>query len=178
MKTKFLFVILGLAATLSVSGELLFAADAKEGEARATVSDTAFMKKAANGGMTEVSLGKLAGEKGESKEVKDFGEKMVTDHTKIGDNLKEVAGKLGVTLPEKIDATHQKKIDEMEKKSGAAFDKAYVNAMVTAHEKDIAAFEEAGKETKNEDLKKFIDDSVPTMKEHLEMIKNFSQAKK
>ena len=59
-----------------------------------------------------------------------------------------------------------------------AFDSAYVNGMVTAHQKDIAAFEEAGKETKNEDLKKFIDDSVPTMKEHLETIKKFSQVKK
>jgi putative membrane protein len=178
MKIKPLVYTLGLAIALCASSQNLFAADAKEGEAKATASDKAFMKKAANGGMTEVSLGKLAGEKGESKEVKDFGDKMVKDHTKIADNLKEVAGKLGVTLPEKVDATHQAKIDKMEKMSGAAFDKAYVNGMVMAHEKDIAAFEEAGKETKNEELKKFIDDSVPTMKEHLEMIKKFSQAKK
>ena len=178
MKIKFLFVTLGFAAALCVSAQDLFATDAKEGEAEATASDKAFIKKAAIGGMTEVSLGKLAGEKGESKEVKDFGEKMVKDHTKIADNLKEVAGKLGVTLPEKVDATHQAKIDKMEKESGTGFDSAYVNAMVMAHEKDIAAFEEAGKETKNADLKKFIDDSLPTMKEHLDMIKKFSQAKK
>jgi putative membrane protein len=178
MKLEFLFVTLGLAVALCVSGQNLFATDATEGEARTTASDKAFMKKAAIGGMTEVSLGKLAGEKGESKEVKDFGEKMVKDHTKIADNLKEVAGKLEVTLPEKVDATHQVKIDKMEKASGTGFDSAYVNAMVMAHKKDIAAFEEAGKETKNEDLKKFIDDSVPTMKEHLDMINKFSQTKK
>jgi putative membrane protein len=178
MKIKFLFVTLGFAAALCVSGQDLFATDAKEGEPKATASDKAFIEKAAMGGMTEVSLGKLAGEKGESKEVKDFGEKMVKDHTKIADNLKEVAGKLGTTLPEKVDATHEAKIDKMEKKSGTDFDSAYVNAMVMAHEKDIAAFEQAGKETKNADLKKFIDDSLPTMKEHLEMIKKFSQAKK
>ena len=178
MKIKFLLITVGLAATLCISSQNLFAAEAKDGDVKATASDKAFMNKAAIGGMTEISLGKLAGEKGESKEVKEFGEKMVTDHTKIADNLKEVAGKLGVTLPEKIDATHQAKIDKMEKMSGTTFDSAYVNAMVTAHQKDIAAFEEAGKETKNEDLKKFIDDSVPTMKEHLETIKKFSQVKK
>jgi len=178
MKIKFLFVSLGLAVALCFSGQSLFATDAKEGEAKATASDKTFMKKAAVGGMTEISLGKLAGEKGDSKEVKDFGEKMVKDHTKIADDLKAVAGKLGVTLPEKIDATHQAKIDTMEKKAGTAFDSAYVNAMVMAHQKDIAAFEGAAKETKNEDLKKFIDDSLPTMKEHLEEIKKFSQVKK
>jgi putative membrane protein len=83
-----------------------------------------------------------------------------------------------VTLPDKVNAMHQAKIDKMDKMSGTAFDQAYVNAMVMDHEKDVAEFEKAGKEVKNEDLKKFIDDSVPTMKEHLEMIKKFSQAKK
>jgi putative membrane protein len=131
MKIKFLLITVGLAATLCISSQNLFAAETKDGDVKATASDKAFMNKAAIGGMTEISLGKLAGEKGESKEVKEFGEKMVTDHTKIADNLKEVAGKLGVTLPEKIDATHQAKIDKMEKMSGTAFDSAYVNAMVT-----------------------------------------------
>jgi len=61
--------------------------------------------------------------------------------------------------------------------SGAAFDKAYVQEMVKAHEKDIAMFERADKEVKSEDLKKFIEDTVPTMKGHLEMIKKFDRAK-
>lgn len=176
MKIKHLVVTLGLAIALCASGQNIFAAD--ENGAKATAAEKTFIKKAANGGMTEVNLGKLAAEKGDSKEVKDFGSQMVKDHSKINDNLKEVAGKLGVTLPEKVNAMHQAKIDKMEKMSGTAFDKAYVNGMVMAHEKDIAEFEKAGKEVKNEDLKKFIDDSVPTMKEHLEMIKKFSQAKK
>lgn len=175
MKIKPLFT-LGLAIALCASGQNIFAAD--ENGAKATAAEKAFIKNAANGGMTEVNLGKLAAEKGESQEVKDFGNQMVKDHSKINDNLKEVAGKLGVTLPDKVNAKHQAKIDKMEKMSGAAFDKAYVNGMVMAHEKDIAEFEKAGKEVKNEDLKKFIDDSVPTMKEHFEMIKQFSQAKK
>ena len=175
MKIKTL-ITLGLAIALSALGQNIFAADAKE--ANASASEKAFMKKAADGGMTEVELGKLAADKGGSQEVKDFGDKMVKDHTKIGDNLKEIAGKLDVTLPEKVSEKHQAKIDKLGKMSGAAFDKTYVNEMVMAHEKDIAAFEKAGKEAKNEDLKKFIDDSVPTMKEHLEMVKKFSQAKK
>lgn len=176
MRIKRLVFTFGLAVALCLSSQSLFAAD--ENPAKATSMEKTFIKKAADGGMTEVSLGKLAAEKGESQEVKDFGNQMVKDHSKINDSLKEVAGKLGVTLPEKVNAIHQATIDKMEKMSGAAFDKAYVNAMVMDHEKDVAEFENAGKEVKNEDLKKFIDDSVPTMKEHLDMIKKFSQAKK
>lgn len=165
-------IALGLIVALCGFSHYSAAADEK-----ATAMEKVFIEKAANGGMTEVNLGKLASEKGDSQEVKDFGSKMVTDHSKINDNLKEVAGKLGVTVPEKVDAMHQDKVAKMEKMSGAAFDKSYVNGMVMAHEKDIADFEKADKEVKSADLKKFIEDTIVTMKEHLEMIKKFSQAK-
>ena len=175
MKTKYLIVTLGLALALSAYGPHSFAAD--ETEMKATTMEKTFIKKAAMGGMTEVKLGEMASQKGDSKEVKGFGDKMVKDHTKINDNLKEVAGKLGATVPEDLDAMHKAKVAKMDKMSGAAFDKAYVNGMIMAHEKDIAEFQKADKEVKSDDLKKFIEDSIPTMQEHLEMIKKFSQAK-
>ena len=175
MKIKSLLLASGLSLVLCAVAQPSIAAD--ESAMKTTAKETAFIKKAAGGGMTEVELGKLASEKGGSQEVKDFGDKMVKDHSKINDNLKEVAGKLNVTLPDKVDSMHQAKIDKMNKMSGASFDKAYVNGMIIAHDKDIAEFEKADKEAKSDDLKKFIEDSLPTMKEHLEMIKKFSQAK-
>ncbi len=127
--------------------------------------------------MTEVELGQLATEKGGSDEVKDFGNRMVKDHSKINNDLKEVAGKMNVEVPSKISAKHHATIEKMSAMSGAAFDKEYVKEMVKDHEMDVAEFEKAAKEVKNEDLKKFIDDSVSVMKDHLEMIKKFAQAK-
>ena len=102
---------------------------------------------------------------------------MVTDHTKINDNLKEVAGKLGVKLPTELDSMEQAKVKKMGKMSGAGFDQAYVKEMVADHEKDIAEFEKAQTMVKNEDLKKFIADSLTIMRDHLEKIKKFDQAK-
>jgi putative membrane protein len=177
MKIKTLAFTLGLAAALATPLQHSFAADEDSGKPMANAMEKKFIKKAADGGMTEVELGKLAGEKGGSSEVKDFGNEMVTDHTKINDNLKEVATKLNVTIPDKINAKHMAMVDKMSGMSGADFDKAYVPAMVKAHKKDIADFEEASKEVKNEDLKKFIDDSIPMMKDHLEKIQKFDQAK-
>ncbi len=175
MKIKTLALTLGLAASLGVPFQLSFAAD--DAAAQPTAGERMFMKKAADGGMTEVELGRLAAEKGGSDEVKDFGNQMVKDHGKIGDELKELAGKMNVTLPASVSAKHKAMIDRMAGLSGADFDNAYVPAMVKAHQMDIAAFEKADGMVKNEELKKFIEDSVPTMKDHLEKIQKFDQAK-
>ena len=84
---------------------------------------------------------------------------------------------MNVTLPDKVSAEHQAKIDKMSKMSGAAFDTAYAKEMVAAHEKTIASFETAKGKVGNEDLKKFIDDTLPVIKEHLEMAKKMQTAK-
>src|SRR6266550_1097470 len=170
MHTGNLFALLGLAIVL-VAGHASFAAE-PEGT-KATAKEKAFILKAANGGMAEVEMGKLAADKGGSDAVKDFGNRMVKDHSKANDQLKDVAAKLGVTVPNKGHAM----IDKMSAMSGATFDKAYVKEMVNDHRKDIAEFETAGKEVKNADLKKFIDDTVPVMKDHLDTIQKFDQAK-
>ena len=176
MKTKSITLALGLAAVLCIPLQLASAAD-EEANYKPTPFEKMFIKKAADGGMTEVELGKLAAEKGGSDEVKDFGNQMVKDHSKINDNLKEVAGKMNVKVPSEVSAKHHATIEKMSGMSGAGFDKAYVAAMVMDHEKDIAEFEKADKEVKNPDLKKFIEDALPMMKDHLDKIKKFDQAK-
>jgi putative membrane protein len=167
------FTVVVAAAALCAHGSV-----AAEKKTEAASNEKAFIMNAAKGGMTEVELGKLAAEKGASQEVKDFGNQMVKDHSKANDDLKEVAGKMNVTMPEKVDPKHQAMIAKMSALSGAAFDKAYVNGMVKAHKQDIALFESADKEVKNEDLKAFIEKTVPVMKGHLEMIQKFDQVKK
>jgi putative membrane protein len=146
-------------------------------ESKASPADTAFIKKAADGGMTEVELGKVAEKNGQKDDVKGFGSHMVKDHGKANDELKSVASKMNVTPPDKVSAEHQAKIDKMSKMSGAAFDTAYVKEMVASHEKTIAMFEAAKGKVGNEDLKKFIDDTLPVIKMHLEMAKKMQTAK-
>ncbi len=177
MKLKTLALTLGVAATLCAPLQLSRAAEEADASMKPTAAEKAFMKKAADGGMTEVELGQIAAEKGGSDAVKDFGKDMVKDHGKINDNLKELAGKMNVTLPTSVSAKHKATIEKMSGMSGADFDNAYVPAMVKDHKMDIAEFEKAGKMAKNEDLKKFIDESLEKMKDHLEMIQKFDQAK-
>lgn len=177
MNIKTLAFTLGVAATLCAPLQLSFAADKADDSMKPTAAEKAFMKKAADGGMTEVEMGQIAAEKGGSDAVKDFGNQMVKDHGKINDNLKELAGKMNVTLPASVGTKHKAMIEKMSGMSGADFDNAYVPDMVKDHKMDIAEFEKAGKMVKNEDLKKFINDSLETMKDHLEKIQKFDQAK-
>ena len=155
---------------------------AAEKEATTTTSktkgaDAAFIKKAANGGMMEVQLGSVAEKNGQKEDVKSFGSQMVKDHSKANDDLKSVASKMNVTVPDKLDAKHQAKVDKFSKMNGASFDSAYIKEMLADHNKDIAEFEKARGEVSNEDLKSFIDNTVPVMKEHLEMVKKMQAAK-
>lgn len=178
MKTLTLILTLGTVMALSPA----FAAPKEKSEKapasdKASAADKAFIMKAADGGMTEVELGKVAEKNGQKEDVKSFGSQMVKDHGTANENLKGIASKMNVTVPDKVSAKHQAKIDKMSKISGAAFDTAYIKGMVEDHEKTAAEFEKARGQVKNEDLKKFIDDTLPVVKSHLEMVKKMQSAK-
>src|ERR1700736_1193056 len=89
--------------------------------AHAAVSDSQFAKKTAQGGMAEVKLGQLAKEKGTSDSVKKFGQRMVEDHTKAGDELKRAAAQENIALPEDVSAKDKATYSSLSKLSGAAF---------------------------------------------------------
>jgi putative membrane protein len=143
-----------------------------------TVTDQQFLLKAAQGGMTEVELGKLAQEKGSAADVKQFGSHMVMDHSKANANLKSLADKKGVTIPTALDAKHQAMVDKFQHLSGQAFDKAYVKAMVKDHEKDAAEFRQASTSAQDPDVKAFAGDTLKVIEAHLSDIKSIQSSMK
>jgi putative membrane protein len=134
--------------------------------------DTAFAMEAARGGTAEVEMGKLAAQKANNADVKAFGQQMADDHTKANDKLKEVAEKQNLTLPNTITAKQQATYDMLKTKSGADFDKAYVDAMVKDHEQDVKAFQREANNGKDEQIKAFASETLPVLEGHLEKIKS------
>jgi putative membrane protein len=145
------------------------AANAHKGQA---MSDTQFMREAAIGGMAEVDLGKIGVQRAENPDVKQFAQRMVDDHSKANDQLKQVAEKRGVALPGDVDAKHKAAIDRLSKLSGPAFDKAYMRDMVTDHNHDVSLFERQSASGKDDELKSWVDQTLPTLKEHQDMAKD------
>lgn len=143
-----------------------------------SAGDKTFVTKAAQGGLTEVQLGQLAVDKSTSQYVKDFGSQMVADHSKANDELKSIASTKGITVPDKLDVKHQAMVDKMKGVSGAAFDKAYVDAMVTAHKKDGALFSKEASSGQDADIKAFAAKTDETVKVHLSMIQDIQSKMK
>lgn len=140
------------------------------------MSDQDFAKKAAAGGMAEVQLGQLAASKGTSQQVKDFGQKMVDDHSKANDELKSIAARESVDLPSNLTAKDQALMNRLSGLSGQAFDRAYMKAMVKDHEDDIAEFQKEANHGSDNKLKGFAGKTLPTLQEHLRMAKDAASA--
>ena len=134
-------------------------------------ADKAFVMEAARGGMAEVELGRLAADKATNADVKQFGQRMVDDHSKANDELKGFASQKNLTLPAETDAKHKATQTRLSKLSGDAFDKAYMTEMVADHNKDVAAFTRASKTAKDADLKAWAGKTLPTLQEHQKMAK-------
>jgi putative membrane protein len=133
--------------------------------------DRDFATKAAQGGLIEVRLGELAQQQAKSTEVKDFGQRMVEDHGQANDKLKQIAEPKGIELPQDLSEDAQATQKELQGKSGAEFDEAYMDEMVRDHEDDVAAFEDYVENAKDPELRSFAEEILPTLKEHLDQAK-------
>jgi len=129
--------------------------------------DAKFVVDAANGGMTEVELSKLAQQKGSNAKAKGFANMMVLDHDMANAELKAIAKTKNVTLPDSLNTDSKKAWENLSKKSGVDFDKAYISAMVDDHKKTVSLFEDASKNLKDPDLRAFVDKTLPVIKGHL-----------
>jgi putative membrane protein len=131
------------------------------------MSDTEFAQKAAEANLAEVKLGQLAEQNGTTATVKDFGKRMVTDHTQAESNLKVVAAKESISLPTELNAKDQALYDSLSKLSGQAFDRAYARDMVRDHKADIATFRNEADLGKDAAIKTFASQTLPTLETHL-----------
>jgi len=128
-----------------------------------------FATRAAQGGMAEVELGRLASQKAQNAEVKKFAQMMVQDHTNANTELKSLAGKKNITLPTALDAEHKAVMDKLQGLTGAEFDKAYMDAMVEDHEKTVDLFQAQADDGDDADVKAFAAKTLPKIRQHLEM---------
>ena len=135
-------------------------------------ADRKFMQEAAQGGTAEVQEGQMAAQKANDPEVKKFAEKMVSDHSKANDKLKQIASDKGVTLPTDLPASAQRENAKLSKLSGAAFDREYMKHQVSDHKKVVSEFKSATKNTRDPDVKQFAEQTLPVIEEHLQMARN------
>lgn len=136
-----------------------------------TRSDSRFIREVNADNTLEVSLGQLAQQKAENSEVKQFGQRMVTDHTKSQNEWTDVASKNGLTVKAGMGTHHRAKLSQLQKLSGKAFDKAYMTTEIRDHKDDIDYFQREGQAVHSTPVKDLVASTLPVLQDH------FTQAK-
>lgn len=134
-----------------------------------------FATDAAQGGMAEVAMGRLAAQRAADPAVKAFGQRMVADHSKANEELKSLAARKGLRLPPEMNSDQKSELDKLSKLSGAEFDKEYMSTMLSDHQTDVKEFEAQSKDGNDADIKSFAGKTLPTLQQHLEMARNAAQ---
>jgi putative membrane protein len=137
--------------------------------------DAAFAKVAANIGMMEIALGKVAEQNSSRKDVKDFGAMMIKDHTTAADELQRIAEARRITLPVALSSEDQSKVDAMKAKTGKNFDKSYLDMMVDGHKKAAEEFQNEINKGSNADLRGFATKTLDVIHAHLDAAQKCQQ---
>jgi putative membrane protein len=148
---------------------------AKSGESK---SDAKHLEDLAIANMSEIEAGKLALGKAQDPKVKEFAQRMVDDHSKLLDDVKSLAQSKGVDLPSAPDAKHQKVMKKLQSKSGAQFDREYMQAMVKDHREAIKLLKRTEKSAKDEDVKQAANKAEPEIQDHLKMAQQIAKEEK
>ena len=136
--------------------------------------DRLFVQEAAIGGMAEVEFGKMAEQKGQSSAIKDFGRRMVQEHTKANDRLAALAKAANIPLPGDLDPDHRTMRAELEKLSGAQFDWAYIQGQVQDHQRTAHLLEWEIGSGQDAELQKFASETLPVVFQHLQMAQSIA----
>jgi putative membrane protein len=136
--------------------------------------DSSFYKKAAEGGMAEVELGKLAQEKSSNASVKEFGSMMISDHSAANEKLKTIAAAKNVKLPTSPSVGQMATKAKLEVLSGETFDKSYIKGMIEDHEEDIKEFKKEASSGQDPEAKAYAAATLPTLQTHLKKIQQIA----
>lgn len=125
-----------------------------------------FVMEAASGGVAEVKLSELAKNRASDAKVKDFANRMITDHTQANDELKPIADFNKIAWPDRLEGDSDTAYKQLSKLSGPKFDEEYIKVMVKDHDKTVRDFEDASHKVKNVTIKAYIDKTLPVLRQH------------
>jgi len=162
---------------LAIAGVVVLGFTAFQAAAALSNTDRDFVQKAASGGMAEVELGQLAQNNATSQLIKEFGQRMVTDHGQANMELQRIAQNGNFTLPTRPDSKSEAIRRQLSGLQGSAFDTAYTQSMLSDHQEDIAEFQKEAQSGEDPALKAFAQKTLPVLQHHLQMAQAMHSAK-
>jgi putative membrane protein len=132
-------------------------------------ADAAFIREAASANLMEVQLGQTAQARAMNSAVKQFGQRMVNDHTNLENQLASMAASSGLELKQSLSSKHKDEVNRLNKLSGQSFDSSYMKLMVQAHQEDIAKFQSQSQSAKSVQVRTFATNALPVLQQHLSL---------
>jgi putative membrane protein len=154
---------------------LTASAQMKHAAKAAPMTDQKFVDMAAQTDMLEAHLGQMAANQAADQAVKDYAQMLVTDHTGDYQQLTALAAKDGFTVPQGLDAAHDRMIAPFEKLKGTAFDSRYIHTMIAGHTEAIGIYTKEAADAQNADLKAYASATLPTLHKHLDGAKDLAK---
>jgi putative membrane protein len=171
MKQKSIISFLALLFAFAIGGIQTAVADDKS---LLNAADTKFIKQTGESGMAEVKIATLGTQKAERADVKDFATMLVTDHTKLNEELAALALSKKVDISAVISADASDAFKNLEQETGKDFDKAFLSHMERSHKKSIDNFEAIEKDAADSELKAWVSKTLPSLRMHLEKVKELA----
>jgi putative membrane protein len=139
-----------------------------------SAADRNFISQAAYGSLAEVELGQLAQKQASNAQVKDFGGRMVTEHTQMNKDLVALASNKGITPPSSPDPGRDAIGDMLEKLSGPEFDRQYIPQQLADHETTLTLFQGEARRGQDVELRQFAERYTPVVQRHVDMLRRMS----
>lgn len=165
-----------LAGCCTKKSSNMASSNGQNGAAPISDQDRMFVHNAAIAGIGEVQAGQLAATRSNDPQVQQFGKRMVEDHTKANDALKQIAMQQGIEVPTELDADSQMEADQLQKMTGNDFDKLYIQDQVNDHNKVIDMFQTEAEQGQDPQLRDFAKNTLPTLQHHLQMAKSIQSS--
>lgn len=131
-------------------------------------ASSSFLVRVANSGLAEVQMASMAQSKATRQDIKDFAAMLYHDHSLLNEKVKTLASQRNMTLPATVSDDKQSTISSLDKKSGKAFDKEFIDVMIRDHKEGIDLFKKAVQDSKDTEVKNFADQTVPSLQMHLD----------
>jgi putative membrane protein len=134
--------------------------------------DIDFLMRAVQGSLAQIRLGKPALERAGDPNVKSFAQRMIDDHSKMVQQLREIAKQRTMTLSDILAATDQNELLQLSRLSATSFDTRYIKWALQHHKSFVKQFRKEAKSGKDETIRAFASRTLPLMQEHLEMLQS------
>jgi len=146
----------------------------KTGEAELR-NDLPFLREAAGANLMEVTLGRVAQSRGSDTRVRDFGGRMVTDHSNLQQQLTTFTSKYGIGFTPGLTTQQQQDVNRLQSLSGSEFDREYITLMVQDHQNDVSKFENQGRDADSPRVRELAMQSLPVLQQHLSLAQRVAQ---